>query len=276
MGAGGAGGGSEGCRGYVAAWGKSSPLRQEAKAVSGRPPPTQRVVSDLFLPLATVPEPRRQLQAQPRWRSAHPVHGDWDLPGSVAKQGSPGADPKRPREQSPAREPLNSNQVAQTRLLPGTSRGRNSRTPTPAHLRPQLHPTGLSNKTVRGPDPAPTGPLGRPRAPPAFPSPSPAPAGPPPGRPGGASDPSGALSPGPAGWGWETQSPVQLGPPGAQPRAGQEARGHRTPYGEAARGRGREGKIDPEQQLPSQGLSPSLPSTAPAPCPRGDGAAAAG
>lgn len=112
MGAGGAGGGSEGCRGYVAAWGKSSPLRQEAKAVSGRPPPTQRVVSDLFLPLATVPEPRRQLQAQPRWRSAHPVHGDWDLarwpsrdpqgltlnvPGNSPLPGSPSTQIKLPK-----------------------------------------------------------------------------------------------------------------------------------------------------------------------------------
>lgn len=37
------------------------------------------------------------------------------------------------------------------------------------------------------------------------------------------------------------------------------------PYGEAARGRGREGKIDPERQPPNPGLSLSLLGTAPAP-----------
>lgn len=63
MGAGSGGGGREGCSGYVAAWGKSTPRRQEAKAVLGRPPPTLRVVSDLFLPLASVLESHRQLLA---------------------------------------------------------------------------------------------------------------------------------------------------------------------------------------------------------------------
>lgn len=63
MGAGSGGGGRGGCSGYVAAWGKRSPRRQEAKGGLGRPPPFKRVVSDLFLLLATVSEFHRRLQA---------------------------------------------------------------------------------------------------------------------------------------------------------------------------------------------------------------------
>lgn len=63
MGAGSGGGGGGWGSGYVAAWGKSSPRRQEAKARLGHPPPTKRVVSDLFLPPATVPESHRRLRA---------------------------------------------------------------------------------------------------------------------------------------------------------------------------------------------------------------------
>lgn len=80
MGAGSGEGGRRGCSGYVAAWGKSSPSRQEAEAGLGRPPPPPptRVVSDLFLPPATVPGSCRQLRAQGSWRSVHPAHSAWD------------------------------------------------------------------------------------------------------------------------------------------------------------------------------------------------------
>lgn len=42
MGAGSGGGGRAGCSGYVAAWGKRSPRRQEAKAELGSPPPDKK------------------------------------------------------------------------------------------------------------------------------------------------------------------------------------------------------------------------------------------
>ena len=82
-------------------------------------------------------------------------------------------------------EPLNSDQVAQIRHLPGMSGDRRGRTQTQAHLGLQLPSTELSNKTVCRPDPASTGPVGEPALVPGSLGPNPTPAGPHPHRPGG-------------------------------------------------------------------------------------------
>lgn len=74
---------------------------------------------------------------------------------SLAKHGAPVTDPKYPRKQCLALEPLDSDQVAQIRDLPGMSGGRRGRTQTQVHLRSQLPTTELSNKMVCRPDPAP-------------------------------------------------------------------------------------------------------------------------
>lgn len=84
------------------------------------------------------------------------------------------------------------------------------------------------------------------------------PASPPPGRPGGGCQtcwPPLFLRP--VGWGWE--DPCSLSSPGTKTRVAQEARCHRTPYGKAVRGRGREGKIDPELSATEPGAEPQPP-----------------
>lgn len=85
--------------------------------------------------------------------------GAWDSPRWL-KHGALMTNPKYPRRQCLALEPLNSDQVAQILLLPGMSGGRSGRRQTQAHLHSQLATTELSNKTVCRPDPAPTGPAG--------------------------------------------------------------------------------------------------------------------
>lgn len=133
MGAGSEGG--WGVLGYVAAWGKSSPRSQEAEAGLGRPPhPQKRVVSDLFLSLATVPGSHCQLRGQPLWRSAHPA---WDAAGW------PSRDPERMTPNVPGDNLLLWSPSTQIRLPKfsfslAMSWGRRGRSQTPAHLRSQL------------------------------------------------------------------------------------------------------------------------------------------
>lgn len=222
---------------------------------AGAPSPPQEWVvnSSCHRPLCPGPiassEPSAGGGARPRTRRLGRA--------SLAKHGAPVTDPKYPRRQCLALEALDSDQVAQIRDLPGMSGGRRGRTQTQAHLRSQLPTTELSNKTVCRPDPAPPqGPLGSSRLPPGSLGPNPILAGPPPGRPrGGCQSRRRPLPPRPAGRGWE--DPCGMSPPGT--KATQEARCHRTPYGKAVKGRGREGKIDPELTATEPGTQPQPP-----------------
>lgn len=110
---------------------------------------------------------------------------------------------------------------------------------------------------------------------PSFLSPNPTPAGPPLGRPAGSCQSLRRwLSPRFSGW--QAQSPqaacpLQVLSPG-QPRKRTATARHMESRPGGGKGKA---KSILSKQLRSQGLSPGLPSTAPAPCPHGNGAATA-